>query len=162
MTPNIHTPPPPPPEPSLAAPSSPPKRRPPLVLTTLGACIGAAALLISALMPTGGLGVDLCWFHNLFDLPCPGCGLTRSVVHITHGRWATAWAYNPFGFVAYACFLVAVGHRVAPSRWRRALLSAAERHRRRVDHAITAVLVLMLAFGLLRLVAVAWWGWSLP
>lgn len=38
-----------------------------------------------------------CAVRQLFGVPCPSCGLTRSVVLTTHGRLSTALALNPAG-----------------------------------------------------------------
>lgn len=38
-----------------------------------------------------------CWFRRGFDFPCPTCGLTRSVLHVLHGRPGAAWQLNPAG-----------------------------------------------------------------
>ncbi|HVZ79566.1 MAG TPA: DUF2752 domain-containing protein [bacterium] len=69
---------------------------------TLWACcvlaVGASLLLAPSALPS----LDLCWFKSLTHHPCPGCGLTHSFLAIGHGRWAEAWADNPFGYVWYA------------------------------------------------------------
>ena len=62
----------------------------------------SAVLLISFIFPPGGLPqVPICYFAVLTGLPCPGCGLTRGFCAIAHGRFADAWAYNPFAFALY-------------------------------------------------------------
>ncbi|HPK00502.1 MAG TPA: DUF2752 domain-containing protein, partial [Candidatus Hydrogenedentes bacterium] len=62
--------------------------------------------------------VPLCWFRFLTGLPCPGCGLTRSVFAIGGGNFAAAWQSNPFGYVVYGVlvvlFLSPLLARVAP------------------------------------------------
>ena len=51
------------------------------------------------------------------SLPCPGCGLTRAFCCISHGRFADAWAFNPFGFFFYACAVLLVLYPFAERRW---------------------------------------------
>jgi hypothetical protein len=42
----------------------------------------------------------VCALRSRFGLPCPTCGLTRSVVMSLHGEWARAWRMAPVGPVA--------------------------------------------------------------
>ena len=39
----------------------------------------------------------ICWLRRTLGIECPGCGLTRSFVHMAHGNLAAAWHQNPFG-----------------------------------------------------------------
>ena len=78
--------------------------------------LAAAALLIAFLLPmpqNGAIGVlpSVCTFHLTTGLPCPGCGLTRSVVSCAHGQWAAAFHYHPLGPIIFAAFvgLAAIG-----------------------------------------------------
>jgi len=64
------------------------------------------ALLAATFLPLPRLPV--CQFKALTGLPCPGCGLTRSMMAISRGRFAQAYAYHPFGFVLYLILLTAV------------------------------------------------------
>jgi Protein of unknown function (DUF2752) len=43
-----------------------------------------------------------CAFRAATGLPCPTCGLTRSVVMSLHGEFARAWSLEPAGPVAVA------------------------------------------------------------
>ena len=59
------------------------------------------AVLASFVLPPDGIGINLCTMKHLFDLPCPGCGLTRSVTCFSHLELTRAWHYHPFGFLIY-------------------------------------------------------------
>ena len=66
-----------------------------------GLCAGS--LLLSFCLDLSALpGESLCWFYNLTHLPCPGCGLTRAFLCISHGQWGRAWGFNPCGFIWYS------------------------------------------------------------
>lgn len=71
-----------------------------------------------------------CSFHERFGLPCPTCGLTRSVILTLHGQLARAWHIAPGGpaltlgvlFVAVGVVLLAgveswSANRPADGRW---------------------------------------------
>ena len=52
------------------------------------------------------LGIPvLCPFRRATGLPCPGCGLTRALVCVAHGRIGESLAYHP---LAGAVFVVLV------------------------------------------------------
>lgn len=46
---------------------------------------------------------SLCPFLRLSGLPCPGCGLTKSIAVLYDGRLAESLNYNPLGVVIAAC-----------------------------------------------------------
>jgi hypothetical protein len=54
-----------------------------------------------ALASMSGLG-QICLFRYLADIPCPGCGVTSSVVAISKGDIARAVKTNPAGVVVVA------------------------------------------------------------
>src|SRR5581483_4487801 len=69
-----------------------------------GLCAGS--ILVSFGCPLSALPREsLCWFYNLTHVPCPGCGLTRAFICISHGQWAAAWEWNPFGYIWYGLAL---------------------------------------------------------
>lgn len=60
------------------------------------------ALLIAGLVAFALLPelphVPLCFYHAMTGHDCPGCGTTRAVFAILHGRFATAAAFNLLGY----------------------------------------------------------------
>lgn len=54
----------------------------------------AAALMVGA----GLLGHGVCPSRELLGLPCPGCGLTRSILLILRGQFQESWQLQPFGY----------------------------------------------------------------
>ncbi len=46
-----------------------------------------------------------CAFKGITGIPCPTCGSTRAVLHLSHGNIFTALAFNP---LTSLCFLAAV------------------------------------------------------
>ncbi len=60
----------------------------------------AAALLVA--VEATRLHVDLCLFHRLTGLPCPGCGMTRGVLALLGGDVRAALAFHPLSPVVVA------------------------------------------------------------
>lgn len=66
-----------------------------------------------------------CPFQRMFDVECPGCGLTRSFIHLAHGRWHAAWSVHRLGWLAFLAVAVQVPYRIVlirqarrpPARW---------------------------------------------
>jgi len=54
---------------------------------------------------------EVCTFHNLTDLPCPGCGLTRSIVAIVHGRIKSSFNYHCLGIITLFYMILQIGYR---------------------------------------------------
>jgi len=47
-----------------------------------------------------------CTFKGLTGLPCPTCGSTRSLVHLSHGDVADALAMNPLITLCFLCLFL--------------------------------------------------------
>lgn len=45
---------------------------------------------------------ELCYWRMMFELPCPGCGLTRCFISLAHGEVARAWQFQPVGCLIFA------------------------------------------------------------
>ena len=65
-------------------------------------CLGCAAgLAVVAVFHYAHLSDDrcfsICQFRRLTGLPCPTCGVTRSLAMLAKGEWRRAVAYHPMG-----------------------------------------------------------------
>jgi len=82
---------------------------------------GASAILITAhLLPVpqnGNLAglPTLCPLKLLVGCPCPGCGLTRSLVLCAHSDWAQAFSFHPLGPIFYLALWLLLLKGVLPS-----------------------------------------------
>ena len=61
--------------------------------------------LPSALVP------KLCMSRELFGTECPGCGLTRSFIHLAHFDWQSAWEVHRLGWLLFAATLFQLPYR---------------------------------------------------
>src|SRR5258707_14511868 len=64
-------------------------------------CMMAAwlGLILAVISPAHGSGVKLCWFESATGIPCPGCGMTRSLSCGIRGMFAESWHYHPLGLL---------------------------------------------------------------
>lgn len=53
----------------------------------------------------------VCWFRLTTGIPCPGCGLTRAVALLLHGRLLASLAMHPFGLAAVGLALLQIPPR---------------------------------------------------
>lgn len=58
---------------------------------------------------------ETCYFYNLFQLDCPGCGLTRSFLHLARGDIRTAFHLNPIAIFLYTYLVLQIPQ--AALRW---------------------------------------------
>lgn len=68
-----------------------------------GLLVAAAIVAIVSL-----LGHGMCPSRELLGIPCPGCGLTRSILLIIQGRWAESWQLQPFGYAWLALAVIVI------------------------------------------------------
>jgi hypothetical protein len=89
----------------------------------LGSIAAGAVLALLASPSVGADGTTLgflglrlptvCWMKRTLGLPCAGCGMTRSIVLIAHGRLAEALAIHPFGIAVWGLALLQTPPRLA-------------------------------------------------
>ena len=83
------------------------------------AAVAGASLLALHLLPVprdgnlAGLPI-LCPLKLFTGCPCPGCGLTRSLVFSAHGDWTQAFSFHPFGPIVYLALWLLLVKGVLP------------------------------------------------
>ena len=109
------------------------------------------ALPLSFLIPSDGIGFSICWFYNLFEYPCPGCGLTRAVANISRLDFASAWDYHPFGIPIYLLILMIALSSFLPRVSQKKLRDWFVHHEDRASWIYWAFVGSFLVFGFARL-----------
>ncbi|MCB2155883.1 DUF2752 domain-containing protein [bacterium] len=132
--------------------------RPVAIGGAIGTVLGAFIL-----SPTGS-GPSMCTLQRATGLPCPGCGLTRSVTSFLHGHFSWAWHYHPFGPIIALFFVFLTILAVLPKRYREPIMQWLEKRDAVVAWIFMVVLIAMVAYGIIRLILVAmhypplaWW-----
>ena len=72
------------------------------------ALVSAGAWVLYTYAPTGNRFYPQCVFKMLTGLDCPGCGTTRALHHLLHGRFEQAFMLNPLLFVLMLVVLCAL------------------------------------------------------
>jgi len=91
-----------------------------------GALIGQVSPLGDSRVRVGGAALpDICMFRAYTGLPCPGCGLTRSLIAAADGEIGLSFSFHRLGFITLLYvllqFMLNLGYIVIPKR--RAALS---------------------------------------
>jgi Protein of unknown function (DUF2752) len=60
---------------------------------------------------------ETCACRMILGIPCPGCGLTRSFVHLARGRWVQSWQAHHLGWLLAGALLFQFPYRFAALRW---------------------------------------------
>lgn len=83
-------------------------------------CVLAAwlGLFLAMVSPPQGLGFSVCWFKDATALPCPGCGLTRSLSCGIRGMLVESWQYHPMGLIVLALFIFTAAQSLLPRTFR--------------------------------------------
>ncbi len=70
---------------------------------------------------------ETCGARTLFGVRCPGCGLTRSFIHLAEGDWRASWRSHRLGWLIAALVAFQIPYRMRailqpdrttlPARW---------------------------------------------
>ena len=86
-----------------------------VVIVCLGILLTAALLTPSmGDLKIGPLTVpSLCMLRNTTGIPCPGCGLTRSIVAAVHGDLKESYAFHRLGPFVVGFLMLQLAYRLA-------------------------------------------------
>ena len=87
--------------------------RPSISSAISSAVVAAGLWVVYTFPPATSRFYPRCGFHVLTGLDCPGCGSTRALHHLLHGRFEEALRFNALLYVIIALAIVA-----APSLFR--------------------------------------------
>jgi hypothetical protein len=59
---------------------------------------------------------DTCPSRTILHVNCPGCGLTRSFVHLAHGNWRASWELHHVGMLVALAVVLQIPYRFAALR----------------------------------------------
>lgn len=62
-----------------------------------GRIVAGGIILISLIFTFAGLHGPGCLWRMMIHIPCPGCGLTRSIRALWHGNLVESFRYHPLG-----------------------------------------------------------------
>jgi hypothetical protein len=128
-----------------APPPLPIRHHPKPLLLLAALLLTAATATLFTINPTTTRLYPPCPLHATTGLFCPGCGSTRALHHLLHGRLLTAFDFNPL-LVASLPFLLYAAIRFLLHARR----PAPAPPKPLPAWAIWSLLVLVLAFGILR------------
>ncbi|MGD8452962.1 MAG: DUF2752 domain-containing protein [Phycisphaerae bacterium] len=107
-------------------------------------------LAFALVHPAHGLGLPICMWRAAADVPCPGCGMARSLSCTLRGDITQACAYHPFGPIFAGLFVVmgVVGYLPESARGR--FMACLDRHGRWTTAAYVTLIGAFLVFGAVR------------
>ena len=84
-------------------------------------------IMIALAHPAQGTGLPICLVQSTTGMPCPGCGMTRSMSCAARGMLEQSWSHHPFGlpFFVLLIWIVVVGitNRGAIRLWKPAYMA---------------------------------------
>ena len=59
---------------------------------------------------------ESCPARSLLHIECPGCGLTRSFIHLAHGDWRASWNVHRVGWFLALAVVLQIPYRLVALR----------------------------------------------
>ena len=107
-------------------------------------------LLLAVVSPPHGFGIPICWLQGATGLPCPGCGVTRSLSCGIRGMLAESWNYHPMGLVILALFIFTAAQSLLPPQLRQRLKSQLQARATAFSSLYIAFVTVFVGYGIVR------------
>jgi hypothetical protein len=112
-------------------------------------CAAWLGLALAVFSPhTGGV---TCWVKSLSGVPCPGCGMTRSLSSGLRGMFGQSWHYHPMGLLILLLFVLIAVLSLLSARRKRQLARSMESRAVLFNSLYLAFVVAFLGFGVVRI-----------
>lgn len=119
-------------------------------------------LAVGVVLPSKGTDYSFCGLYSTLHLPCPACGMTRSVSSFLHGHWDWSWQFHPMGGIVALGLLAVAGASFWPERWRESARQWLTRHERPALWVLYSLIALWLLYGFARIALVISGVWQFP
>jgi hypothetical protein len=122
------------------------------LLTPVFRGLALVVLIASFVLAPGPIGPDLCPLHRATGLPCPGCGVTRGLMYLSHGDWSEALGANPWVLVVWPVLAAMALSLMLPQRSIAAFEAFMVRHEPGPSRLVRVLMLAFFGFGLARFV----------
>lgn len=119
-------------------------------LNKISTVISLLVIITSFILPPDGLGRSTCGLYILTKLPCPACGLTRSVTSISHMKFVKAFYYHPFGFIFYIIFLFLAIYNFMPEKIKNIIILIFIKYEKIIKYIISFIIFSFIIYGITR------------
>ncbi len=103
--------------------------------------------------PPHGTGVNVCMLRTATGVPCPGCGLTRSLSCAARGMIDDSLHYHPMGIVVLTVLAAVATVSLLPATRRARIAAAIERRAGLADTLYFAFVAAFIGHGVVRAAA---------
>jgi hypothetical protein len=107
-------------------------------------------------------GFDFCPIHRATGLPCPGCGMTRAMAMVSHGKFAQAFSLHPFVVLVWPLMALVAITALLPQEAITRLERGLTRCEPWLSRASGVTLIAFGTFGVARFLALLWRGEVFP
>lgn len=114
----------------------------------LSVMVAWLGLMLTLVSPPHGSGFQVCWQKSTIGIPCPGCGVTRSLSCGIRGMFAESWNYHPMGLAILALFAFTAGQSLLPGVTRERLKCYVQARAATFNSLYLAFVILFVAYGI--------------
>ena len=118
-----------------------------VLFNKLSLFLAGGIITASFIMPLRGIGIELCLYKRLLGITCPGCGLSRSIINISHAQFGQAFLYHPFGFVVYPVLVFLTIFMFMPQKIKKLIIDFVRHRNKMISIMYLLIVYLFVLFG---------------